>query len=322
VMNRIQQRLIGPFTYTDIMRSFDGALVRYGRDGWNFTAMYGVPTKGAFDLQAMDELKRTDLFYAALNLGPNQKWGNSLGRLFYIYYDDGRGATKVDNRATAVLLADKRRIEMHTAGVDSIHTTELGPGIADFMVWGAGQLGGWGHQSQEAWAAVGEAGYRFTELKWKPWLRVGYSTTSGDSNPNDSVHGTFFQILPTARQYALFPFYNMMNLNDASAELILAPLNNVETRTTLHGLWLSSNKDLWYSGGGAFDNKIFGYTGRPSFGRSYLASVLDTGITWKINQHLSTYAYYGHAFGGSVVSAIYAGGKQADYGYVEATISF
>jgi hypothetical protein len=85
VLNRIQQRLIGPFTYTDIMRSFDGAMMRYGHDGWNFTAMYGVPTKGAFDLQGMDELKRTDLFYAALNFGPNQRWGNSLGRLFYIY---------------------------------------------------------------------------------------------------------------------------------------------------------------------------------------------------------------------------------------------
>jgi len=31
-------------------------------------------------------------------------------------------------------------------------------------------------------------------------------------------------------------------------------------------LWLSSSRDLWYAGGGAFDNHLFGYTGRPSFG--------------------------------------------------------
>jgi hypothetical protein len=136
------------------------------------------------------------------------------------------------------------------------------------------------------------------------------------------VHGTFFQILPTARLYALFPFYNMMNSNDLSSELILTPVANLETRTTLHNLWLSSSRDLWYQGGGAFDNLLFGYVGRPSFGHSYLATVLDTGVTWKINSHLRTYIYYGHAFGGSVASAIYAVSKQADYGYVEATVSF
>lgn len=322
VLTRIQQRLIGPFDYTDIARSFDGAMVRYGSDTWNFTAMYGVPTKGAFDLDGMYEISSMDVLYAALNAGPNRWWGDAIGRLFYIYYDDGRGLTKVDNRPAAVLAKDHRAIEIHTPGVDFAKTLELGPGKADCLVWAAGQLGGWGEQSQEAWAALGEVGYRFTDLPWKPWLRAGYMTTSGSGSNTGGVHGTFFQILPTARLYALFPFYNMMNNNDLSSELILRPLVNVETRTTLHNLWLSSSRDLWYQGGGAFDNRIFGYVGRPSFGHSYLATVLDTGVTWKINNHLSTYMYYGHSFGGPVASAIYAVSKQADYGYVEATVRF
>jgi hypothetical protein len=45
VLTRIQQRLIGPFDYTDIARSFDGAMARYGSDTWNFTAMYCRPQK-------------------------------------------------------------------------------------------------------------------------------------------------------------------------------------------------------------------------------------------------------------------------------------
>lgn len=322
VLNRIQQRLIGPFAYTDIMRSFDGALARYDTSGWNLTAMYGVPTKGAFDLDGMYEINAMDVVYYALNAGPNRWWGDSIGRVFYIYYDDGRGLTKVDNRPAALRDTDHRPIEIHTSGVDFAHTFELGPGEADWMVWGAGQLGSWGRQAQEAWAAVGEAGYRFAAMRWKPWLRAGYTTGSGSANPSGGTHGTFFQILPTARYYALFPFYNMMNINDLTGELILAPADNVETRTTLHNLWLSSSGDLWYQGGGAYDNRFFGYVGRPSFGRSYLATLLDTGVTWKVNSHLSTYAYLGHAFGGSVIGADYPQSKQANYGYVEATISF
>ena len=31
-------------------------------------------------------------------------------------------------------------------------------------------------------------------------------TTSGSGSNTGDVHGTFFQILPTARLYALFPF--------------------------------------------------------------------------------------------------------------------
>jgi hypothetical protein len=321
VTNRIQQRLIGNFGFSEVMRSFDGAVASYGTGAWKATAMYGVPTKGVFDLQGMDEIKRTDLAYASFNLGPNAVWGNALGRIFYIYYDDGRGIAKVDNRAAPLLKADTRRIEIHTVGADWARTFEAGSGEADVLLWGAGQLGAWGKLTHEAYAATAEAGYRLLSAPWKPWLRAGYTTTSGDGNPNDSTHGTFFQILPTARIYALFPFYNLMNLNDATGELVLFPASTAELRTTLHGLWLSSSKDLWYSGGGEFDNKLFGYVGRPSSGRSYLATLLDFQLTYRLSKNVATTFYYGHAFGGSVVSAIYPGGKEADFGYIEATFS-
>jgi hypothetical protein len=49
----------------------------------------------------------------------------------------------------------------------------------------------------------------------KPWLRRGLSWASGDGNPNDNIPGTFFQLLPSVRPYAPFPFQNMMNMHDA-----------------------------------------------------------------------------------------------------------
>ena len=319
--NRISQRLVANFGFSDVLRSFDGAVASYGTKAWQATIMYGVPTKGVFDLQGMNEISDIDLVYAALNAGPNQFWGNSLGRIFYIYYDDGRRLVPVDNRPAAARTADKRSINIHTAGADYAGTVAVGPGVADIMVWGAGQLGAWGSLSQESYAGVAECGYKLPKVPWQPWLRLGYTTTSGDSNPNDGTHATFFQILPTPRIYAMFPFFDMMNINDVMAQLILNPMHGAELQSSLHGLWLSSSKDLWYSGGGAFDNNIFGYTGRPSSGHSYLATLLDCQLIWKFNEHVATTLYYGHAFGGSVVGSVYPGGREADFGFIEMDFS-
>ena len=323
--NRIAQRLIGNFGFSDVMRSFDGAVASYGNENWQATVMYGVPTKGSFDLNAMEEIRNTDLLYASFNAGPGAfkswLWGNSIGRLFYIYYNDTRGLALVDNRGLSGKTADTGPVSIDTVGADYARTIAAGPGTADVLLWSAGQFGSWGEQSQRAYAVVAETGYRLQDAPGKPWLRFGYTIGSGDGSQADSTHGTFFQILPTARQYAMTPFYNMMNINDAMAQLVLNPLANLEIQSSLHGLWLDAKKDRWYSGGGAFDNRIFGYAGRPGNGYGYLGSLADCQATWKMNSHFALQLYYGHIFGGSVAGSIYPAGREADYGYIQTSLS-
>ncbi|HTT74795.1 MAG TPA: alginate export family protein [Candidatus Binataceae bacterium] len=319
---QISQRLIGNFGFSDVMRSFDGAVTRYGDANWNVTAMYGVPTRGVFDLNGWDEIRKTDVVYAALNGQRAHRYGNALGRIFFIWYDDNRGLVPVDNQPASAAAKNRSAIGIETAGADAAATVQLGPGTADAMVWGAYQFGDWGSQSQQAYASVAQMGYRLNDFRWKPWLRFTWQMASGDSNPNNNVHGTFFQILPTPRMYALNPIYNMMNNIDAGSELILSPLANLESRTTMHALWLSSSYDRWYAGGGAFDSHLFGYTARPSFGKSYLGTELDTGLLWKVSKYLSASIFAGHFFGGSVAAANFPQGRGETFGYVESLLSF
>jgi len=321
VLNEVSQRLIGNFGWSDVMRSFDGAMVRYGRPDWNFTAMYGVPTRGVFDLDGMDEIRKVDVIYTALNGMFVRRWGNLLGRTFFIWYDDNRGLTPADNEPAKQASANHRTISVKSAATDLTGTYRLGSGTADTLMWAAYQFGDWGRQSQRAWAALAQVGYCFDDIPWKPWPRAGFQMSSGDSTPNNNVHGTFFQILPTPRVYALNPIYNMMNNIDGSAEFVLDPLSNVESRTTFHSLWLSSSRDLWYYGGGAFDSHIFGYIGRPSFGKSYLGSELDTGVTWKLSSYLQMSIFAGHFFGGPVVTASFPAGRGETFGYAESILS-
>ena len=164
-----------------------------------------------------------------------------------------------DNRPAAARGSDRRDIEVHTWGAHAIASVDAGPGKIDGLVWAAVQSGDWGRLDHFGWAYALEAGYQLPDLPAAPWLRAGYDRSSGDDNPNDAAHGTFFQIPPTARIYAQLPFYNMMNTEDLFAQLIARPHPRLEVRTDYHWLRLSEPADLWYAGGGATNDTFFGY---------------------------------------------------------------
>lgn len=324
---RLSQRLIGPFGFSHVGRSFDGVKAAYDHSHFNLTAMASHPRQGGFDLDGMDEIDTIDLLSATLTVKSSAWIPRSEGRLFYIYYGDDRGpaqqVVKVDNRSLAERTADQQDISLSSFGLHYIQAVSLGAGQADLLAWGVYQTGDWGKLDHRAWAWAFEVGYQLPSAPWRPWLRAGYFRSSGDDNPTDTEHGSFFQLLPTARLYARFPFYNLMNREDGFLQLLLHPLpQTVTVRSDLHFLRLSEARDLWYAGAGAFQRrKNFGYGGRPSGGERNLGTLWDVGVNWTLSAHLSVAAYYGHVFGGKVIGAIY-NDRDADFGFVDLILKF
>lgn len=313
--NRMQQRVIGNFGFSDALRSFDGIDAHYGSGGWDLTAMAGRADQGVFNMNGNPELN-VDLQYAALTKTAAQ--GRVIARAFGAGYHDGRtGITKTDNRPAAVRALDHDNIRLGTYGGSLIATEPAGPGTFDFVFWGALQNGDWGKLTQDAGAATFEGGYRLTDVHSMPWLRGGYWRMSGDSNASDTKNNTFFILLPTPRVYARLPFYNAMNTTDRFVQVDDKPSRAWELRSELHWVALTSGHDLWYSGGGAFDNKVFGFTGKPSNGHTSLASVVDISSDWQATHNLALNFYYGYGWGKSVVGAIYPAGKNIQMGYTE-----
>jgi hypothetical protein len=233
-------------------------------------------------------------------------------------YHDGRtGIAKTDNRPLAVRQADHGNIRLGTYGGDLLATIPAGPGSFDFVFWGALQNGDWGVQNDSAGAAAVEGGYRLNSVKSSPWIRAGWFRSTGDNNPADNTHNTFFQVLPTPRVYARTPFYNLMNSTDEFVQLVDKPARKLDLRADLHGLRLTSSKDFWYQGGGAFDNKVFGFVGRPANGHSSFASLFDASADWQATHQVALNFYYGSAWGRSVPAAIYPTGHNLQYGYAE-----
>lgn len=316
--NRISHRLIGNFGFSNAQRSFDGVDGHYGGHAsgstWDITAMAARADQGVYNMNGNEELN-VDLQYLAFtqNVGSHLLW-----RAFGIGYHDGRtGILKVDNRPLPVRQADHKNIRLGTYGGDVLTEFPAGPGQIDLLGWGVLQNGNWGTQSDRAGAWAAEGGYQFTHVASAPWLRAGWFYGSGDNTPTDNQHSTFFQILPTPRIYARFPFYNLMNSEDGFVQVIDRPRKRLELRADLHWLQLSSSSDLWYLGGGAFDNKVFGYVGRPANGHSSFASVGDISADWQTTKNLAINFYYANARGKTVIGAIYPVDRNAQFGYVE-----
>jgi hypothetical protein len=313
--NRIAHRLIGNFGFSNAQRSFDGldAQVQFG--SWNLTGFAARADQGVFNMNGNPELN-VDVQYFALTHA--QASHHVLWRAFSIGYHDGRtGLTKTDNRSLTVRSADRANIRIGTYGGDFLAHIPAGPGAFDFLFWGAAQNGSWGVQSHRAGAAAVEGGYQLSKVTSSPWLRGGWSRSTGDNDSADGTHRTFFQVLPTPRIYARLPFYNLMNSTDSFVQLMDKPVKRVALRSDLHWLQLTSPHDLWYLGGGAYDSKVFGYVGRPANGSSSLASVADISADWNTTKNIDLSFYYAYAQGKTVVAAIYPAGRNMQYGYVE-----
>ena len=316
--DRITQRLIGTFAFSDVGRSFDGLHYDWSRPDQDFTFIAATPTRGVFQTDGWG-WNRIGFGYAAYT----KEWGHGAHaadtRVFVVDYDDFRHILKTDNRPLAVRKGDTENIHIQTWGAHSLHALTTKPGIFDALGWFAGQTGRWGTETQRALAFDLETGYQPAILPaLKPWLRAGYTYGSGDGNPNGHTHGTFFQILPTPRPYAMFPFFNMMNTEDAFAALVLRPHAKVTISSSAHSLRLTNPNDLWYSGGGAYQPWTFGYTGRAVSGNRSLANLYDTSVEYRANRHMTFTAYLGYAQGKAVIHQIYPAGVDGQFGYLEA----
>ncbi|HEX6624863.1 MAG TPA: alginate export family protein [Pyrinomonadaceae bacterium] len=324
--DRLAHRLIGNFGFSHVGRSFDA--VQYVRENKssNLTLVGGRAVEGVFQLRALKELD-VDFWYGAYTKPLHAARVESELRLFGLHYHDGRGALKTDNRTATARRADAENIRVNTVGGHYIVAARTSRGTFDALAWGVGQFGAWGTQSHRAGAIAFEGGFQpgGALSKVKTWVRAGYFRGTGDGDPSDDRHTTFFQMLPTPRVYARFPFYNLMNNEDVFAQLQLKPHARLSLRADVRRLRLSNANDLWYAGGGAFQETSFGYQGRPSGGRRSLGTLFDLSADVTLTPTTTLTLYGAGVRGGGVQAGVYpAGGVNptARLLYVELTRRF
>ncbi len=322
---RVAERLLGPFGYTHVGRTVDGARLWVDRPAWNATGLGVRPTTGGFEVDGGEDLDQVRVLGASLTAKTLLAPTPTDARAFWFHYEDERVddgvPVRVDNRPLVDRRADRAPIRLHTAGGHAATVVDAGSVRLDGLAWLAVQRGDWGAQAHRAWGGALEAGIHWPRHPWSPWIRAGLNHASGDRDAGDERHGTFVPPLPTARVYALFPFYTAMNLEDRFVQLLVRPHPLVSIRADYHVLALDSAADLWYAGGGAVRQDIFGYGGTPSGGGRKLARVVDLSVGVTPHRRLALAAYGALAYGDAVVRSTFAD-EVAAYGFLEATIRY
>jgi hypothetical protein len=322
VRERISQRLIGDSDWTGITRSFDGA--HFSRDigsDANVTFAAGRVTKGVFQTDGLGEMD-VETFYGAYTREFATPHTDSELRVFALGYRDGRNVLKADNRPLAARLADTNSINIGTFGVNYALVAPIRyVGKWDIVVWGAEQIGHWGSLTQRANSGLFELGWHPPLPKVHPWLRAGAFFASGDGNPDDGKHATFFQPLPTEQLYARLPFYTLQNTEDYTGQVIFQPNPRLELRSEVHKVKLHAAHDEWYLGAGAFQATTFGYYMLPSNDHRGLGNYVDFSAKCQVSTHLALHAYVG-AMSGKAVETNSLKGKKGGFTFLEMAYRF
>jgi hypothetical protein len=318
--SRLDSRLIGEFEWSIFQRSFDGVRVDVDRKRWHATGGWMVPTQGGFEDDAGRRRRGVNVAAVTLSAKPDTVLRSTEVALFGYRYRDTRDVTsRPDNTGRSTLRAD---ITVITFGASAVRARPTARGESELLAWFAGQAGDWYGQPHRAWSLALEAGHEW-KARARPRVRGGYLHASGDQNPTDHRHGTFFANVPTVRKYSLTTVYAPMNLRDVFAECVLRPHSRLIVRGDLRQLWLAEANDRWYGGSGATASTggFFGYAGRPSGGSTGLGTVAEGSADMRLGRYWSVNGFVGVIHGGNVVASSFVN-RWLRFAYLESVVQF
>lgn len=326
--SRIADRLVGGFGWSEYQRSFDGVKIDWDHAVFHGQAAAFSPTQGGFEDNAGKVIDDLRVYATEWVLKREAGLQNAELSLFYVRSEDSRrleaSSVRPDNTGRSAFIGAENDVDMDMVGGSAVGAWGVADGLVlDGLFWGVWQSGGWYELDHEAYALAAEGGLQWTRIPWKPWLRGGWNIGSGDDDPADAQHGTFYPLLPTARLYSSSILYNTMNLEDVFVSVTVKPLDKLTLKSDIHWLSLTESTDRWYVGSGAMNrSKLTDYAARASGGSDDLGTLVDLQATWELHSRVSISAYYGHFFGGDVAQRFYTRDEDADFFYLEATISF
>lgn len=318
----VAARLIGEFGWSIYQRAYDGVRIDTARSRWSAAGFAFHPTQGGFEDAAGLMMPGVTVLGGAATMKSAVSSPSVQSQVFAYRYRDTRAVTqRPDNTGRPAQEVD---VAVNTFGGSIVIAPPATRGRQwDGLVWIAAQTGAWYELRHRAASVAVEAGHQWSSARWQPWLRGGYLYASGDGDPSDTRHGTFFEMLPTVRQYAQSALYSQMNNTDLFAQLLARPLASLNVRLDWHRIGLASSRDGWYFGSGATQQhgSIFGFATRPSFGARHLAMIEEGAVDFTIQRHWSIGTYLAVGRGGNVVAPAFAG-RTLTFAFLENVLQF
>ncbi len=185
----------------------------------------------------------------------------------------------------------------------------------DYTAEWIGEYGHDGPNSINAWGTNLGAGYRFTQMWWKPRVFWQYDYASGDKNPTDGTHGTFDTMYPTAHdRFGITDQFGWQNIISERIGLTIEPRHRWTVTGQYLDFWLASATDALYNTSG-------GVIVRDTTGKSgtHIGHELDAYTWYELNRHINVGVGWGHIFGGEFLEKTTKG---PNYNYPYFAINF
>lgn len=175
---------------------------------------------------------------------------------------------------------------------------------------------------QDAYAAVVQGGYTWTEHAWQPRLAVLYSFASGDQHAADARSQTFQNLFATTHlHYGYMDLNSLQNLHDLRLTYAVRPATNLSLALEGHIQHLVTSADFWYNVGGVFRN-AGGYATRGQ--SNELGQEIDLVASWNPIPSTQLEVGVSRYFRGRYIKESLAdngGSKDAKYVYVQLTLN-
>jgi hypothetical protein len=178
----------------------------------------------------------------------------------------------------------------------------------------------------EAYAAVLQAGYAWTESPHQPRLALVYSFGTGDASAADGSSGTFQNLFPTNHLfYGYMDLSSLQNMHDLRVAYTFKPTMTTALAIEGHSHHLARTTDFWYNIAGVPRNFTGaavasggGYRVNPSYSR-HVGTELDLIAAWAFRPHTQIEAGFSHYFRGRYIkqSLSTVGSKDANYFYLQ-----
>jgi hypothetical protein len=336
------ERLVGSFDWNNYARTFDAAKLR-----WTSTDRQTWLEGFAGHVVNIIEVGPKDNDQPRLN---TSDWTDTLAGLYfsttafakqttdlYVIYrhkeDNGPIYTGISGTTTNRALAYDIAQEVWTPGLRIKSLPGQWNGW-DYELETALQFGHSGTQGFDhvAFAAHVGAGYTWEKARFKPRLGLEYNVASGDSDPADGDSESFLNLFPTNHKFYgymdVFAWKNMHNVAGTFRFKLFQDAkragHNLIVQLDGHGFWLFTNDDAWYRANAVTVVRPLNATSRAAnqFVGTEFDLTLNYNTPWK---WMKWQAGYSHFFAGSYVHQTAAGanGKSdADFGYVQTTLSF
>ena len=190
------------------------------------------------------------------------------------------------------------------------------PARLDYGVEMAIQRGSLGTDDIRAWAGHWQLRETFpgaTAVK----LTAEYNFASGDSDPTDSVRGTFDQLYPTPHdKYGLADQIGWKNVHHARTGFEITPVKGFPVTTNYHSWWLAEEKDAIYNAGSAVLARVA--TGALD---RHVGQEIDFQVNRALTPQLQAAAGYAHIVPGAFLKEATPGASYS-HPYVMVTYVF